>query len=195
MVTLIDVQLRPLVKGMSTVQAKSMATRAISDAVNEVMSNENFDYNALTNLKSDASGNVIALQADMVNTNQLKNKIEKAVQQKLLDYSDRTISIPIGTFLGSDLLMGRGPKIKMKITLYGNVITNINSTFESAGINQTKHQIMCTVKAGISVIIPGYNSYTEVETNFIVAESVIVGDIPNSYSNINVDEVEESLLK
>ena len=76
----------------------------------------------------------------------------------------------------------------MKIQLYGNVTANIRSDFEGAGINQTRHRILCDVKVGVSAVIPGCSSYTEVENSFTVSETVLLGNVPDSFTSVDVSE-------
>ena len=92
---------------------------------------------------------------------------------------------PIGTLTGIDLLSGRGVNVRMKIQLYGNVSANLRSNFEGAGINQTRHQIICDVKVGVSAILPGCSSYTEVQNSFTVSETVLLGRVPDSFTNVD----------
>ena len=76
----------------------------------------------------------------------------------------------------------------MKIELYGSVNAELKSSFEDAGINQTRHRIICNVKVGVSAIIPGCSSYTEVENSFTVSETVLLGEVPDSFTQVNTTE-------
>jgi len=69
----------------------------------------------------------------------------------------------------------------------GSVVTSVSNVFDSAGINQTRHQIMLNIKSTVSVIIPGYITSVPVETNMCIAESVIVGLVPDTYANVQLD--------
>ena len=76
----------------------------------------------------------------------------------------------------------------MKIQLYGNVTSRLRSEFEGAGINQTRHMIICDVRVGVSAILPGCSSYTEVESSFTVSETVLPGRVPDSYTNVETNK-------
>ena len=76
----------------------------------------------------------------------------------------------------------------MKIQLYGNVTANLRSDFEGAGINQTRHRIICDVKVGVSAVIPGCSSYTEVVNSFTVSETVLLGRVPESFTNVDTND-------
>ena len=78
-----------------------------------------------------------------------------------------------------------GPKINIKLSTSGNVETNLKSEFKTAGINQTLHQIYLEIKCQIIILTP-YDTVSEDIVNYVlIAESIIVGEIPSSYYNLN----------
>jgi len=83
--------------------------------------------------------------------------------------------------INSDLFSGRGPKIPIKIVPLGTVSTSFSNQFTAAGINQTRHQIMMDIVVDISILLPGYQTGTQVTTQVTIAETVIVGAVPDSY--------------
>ena len=97
--------------------------------------------------------------------------------------STRDLSIPIGSLTGSALLAGRGPRITVRMESVGSSEANFHNAFTSAGINQTKHQIILTVDVSVSILLPGFTTATEVSNSFIVAETVIVGAVPDTYTS------------
>ena len=184
----INYKINPLLKKMTAVQAAYIANSAIDRAAAEVLSEEDISYSDLIRLNTLSDGTVSSMTANIREMNRFKTNISKAIQQKLLDYCEREIAIPIGTLTGIDLFTGRGPCVRMKIQLYGNVTSNLRSKFEGAGINQTRHQIICDVKVGVSAIIPGCSSYTEVENSFTVSETVLLGRVPESFTNVDTSD-------
>lgn len=97
------------------------------------------------------------------------------------------LSIPIGSLTGSTLLAGRGPRITVRMESVGSSEANFRNAFTSAGINQTKHQIILTVDVSVSVLLPGFRTATKVSNSFIVAETVIVGTVPDTYTYFSTD--------
>ena len=180
----INIRVNPILKKMTAVQASYIATTAIDQAAAEVLAGNEISYSDLIRISTLSDGTVASLDADIREMNQFKTRISEGIQQKLLEYCEREISIPIGTLTGIDLLSGRGPGVSMKIQLYGNVTSRLRSEFEGAGINQTRHRIICDVKVGVSAILPGCSSYTEVESSFTVSETVLLGGVPDSYTNV-----------
>lgn len=190
----VNYRVNPILKRMTAVQAAYIANIAIDRAAAEVLAEDDISYSDLVCLHTLSDGTVSSMTANIREMNRFKTNISKAIQQKLLEYSEREIAIPIGTLTGIDLFSGRGPSVRMKIQLYGNVSANLRSKFEGAGINQTRHQIICDVKVGVSAIIPGCSSYTEVENNFTVSETVLLGRVPDSFTNVDTnDEVYDDI--
>ena len=190
----VNYKINPILKKMTAVQAAYIANIAIDRAAAEVLAEEDISYSDLVSLHTLSDGTVSSMTANIREMNRFKTNISKAIQQKLLDYCEREISIPIGTLTGIDLFSGRGPSVRMKIQLYGNVSANLGSKFEGAGINQTRHQIICDVKVGMSAILPGCSSYTEVENSFTVSETVLLGRVPDSFTNVDTsDEVYDDI--
>lgn len=181
----ISIRIRPVLKEMTAVQAAYISNKAIDEAAAEVLARNNISYDDLISLNLLEDGTVSSMTSDIQEMNKFKTEISKEIQNKILEYCDREVSIPIGTLTGIDILSGRGPRIRMKIELYGTVTANLESKFEGAGINQTRHQIICNVNVDVSAIIPGCSSYTNVKNSFAVSETVLLGEVPDSYTNVD----------
>lgn len=181
---LIDLRIRPIIEKTSSYQSKILATRIINQAVYDEVHSELFDYTALigTTLKPD--GTISSLQTNMINVNKLKTLVTANVNEALQTMEEHKLSISMGTLSGIYFLYGKGPTIPVTVSPQGYVQTMLASEFASAGINQTVHRIVLEISVDISAIIPGYTTSVQVDTNFVVAETVVVGEIPNSYTYI-----------
>lgn len=182
---ILDGQLRPLIRTMAATQARIIFNNAVNEAVLEQLEGSGAQYGDLVNIEKDSSGKVLAITSNVVRMNELKAAVSLKVQEKLVNNQENEFNIPIGTLLGSELLHGRGPRIPLKISLSAGVVTDFESNFTSAGVNQTRHQIYMKVTATVFVLIPGYDTSTQAETSVPVAETVIVGDVPNVYAGLN----------
>ena len=182
---LIDNQIRPLIKSIAANKAQIISTRAINEAVIEELANKNVDYSDLVSISRDSNGKVLSISTNVNKTNVLKSEISIAIQNKISSTQARKVGIPIGTLTGVDILSGRGPDVHLKISLPSSVITEFEGTFTSAGINQTKHEIHLNVHTEIYALIPGYPVTTTVDTNIAVAESIIIGDVPKVFANLD----------
>ena len=181
----INIRVRPLLEEMTAVQAAYITNLAVNQAAEEVLSREDINYDDFISLNLLEDGTVSSMTSDIREMNKFKTELSKEIQQQLGEHCEREVSIPLGTLTGVDLLSGRGPRIKMKIELYGSVNANLKSSFEDAGINQTRHRIICDVNVGVSAIIPICSSYTEVDSSFTVSETVLLGDVPESFTHVD----------
>lgn len=185
---LLDSQTRPVIQTMAAYQARVFATQAMNQAVQQVLDRQQLDYESLVQLSYDQQGQVASIQTDMLRLNQLKADITQAVSQRMQLLKTQSVQVPLGTLLGGQLLSGRGPQVEFKILPAGYTLSSIENSFDSAGINQTRHQLLLDVQVGIVAIIPGYTVSTQVNTNFCLAETVIVGTVPEAFTKITGDD-------
>lgn len=185
---MIDSHLRPLIKSYGINQAKLVSTQAVNDAVERVMQAENVKYADLVDVAKNTDGDIISIESDVIKINSLKAEVTNAILDELKARESIQVSIPLGTLMDWDLMTGRGPKIPIKISVSGTALTTMSSRFESAGINQTSHQIMMTIEIILYAAIPGFDSSTTVETTFMIAETVLVGKVPDSFTDVDGDK-------
>lgn len=184
---LLDSQIRPLIIKSSTYQGTQYANSLIASSVNSTLDEKEFPYDSLVTLSKNNEGFVSSIQTNMVAINKFQATVSQSINDSLSKIEDKKIDIPSGTLSGLDFLYGRGPNISFKLKPVGYAGTKLISKFTPAGVNQTLHQIILEVNASMTVIIPGYNSNIDVTSNYIVAETVVVGNIPQSYTYITGD--------
>lgn len=181
---LIDIRIRPIIEQTAIYQSKILATRIINDAVYSQLDDEDFKYEGLITLSYNEDCSVSSIESNMVNINKLKAKINNSVNDQLAKIDQYDLSVAIGTISGFYSFYNQGPLIPIKVLPEGYVETSLISSFESAGINQTLHRILVDIKVDISAIIPGYTASGTVQTQYVVAETVIVGSVPNAYTHV-----------
>ena len=179
----VSLQLRPMIQSVTNTIAKQVATTAIHNTVVEQLEQNPLKYEDCVNIQRDGNGNITTITTNMTNINALKSKIALAIQEELGESYTQT-GIPLGTLTGSDLLRGYGPKVPVRISIAGNVSVELKSSFESAGINQTRHQIYMEIRTSAYSYLTGMSSTTEVSTDVAVAETVIVGEVPQMFANL-----------
>ena len=118
----------------------------------------------------------------MASFNRLQADITGDILQRMSGVSDTELAIPLGTLTGSALLAGRGPRFKVKMQTVGSCSAHFENAFDHAGINQTTHSILLYVDVSVTILLPGFSTYTKVSNAFSVAETVIVGDVPDTYT-------------
>lgn len=177
-----------LLQQYSRTHAQWYLTCAVNEAVTEVLSEEKPAYAALVNLSKDTEGNITSVETDTRTINRLKAAVSAAIAARIGQKQTMTVSIPMGTLLGSHLFTGRGPRVEIPVSVSGSVLTTINSTFTAAGVNQTDHRIEMEIKTYLSIAIPTAYTTAEVTTSFIIAESVLLGKVPEAYTVVEGDQ-------
>ena len=125
--------------------------------------------------------------------NHLQAEILDTVLTRISQVPTGDLSIPIGSLTGSALLAGRGPRISVRMESVGSSEANFRNAFTSAGINQTKHQIYLVVDVYVSILLPGFSTTTKFSNTYSVAETVIVGSVPDNYTYFsNGEDMEQN---
>lgn len=181
---LIDARLRPMIRSTATVQAQSYAAVAAGTDIPTILTNTDTGYNSLVSIKRNADGNIVSIETDAMQINLLKSKINSAVAKNLSGLSAKELGIPIGSLTGLALLNGRGPKISTVISITGSAQTSFYDTFDDAGINQTRHQLFLKTTATMLIVFPGETVTAAYTYTTLVAETIIVGKVPEMYAGI-----------
>lgn len=182
----VERNLRPVVLNMAEAKSIALATRLINEAMNEATDGR-VNYEDLMNVICDAQGRVSMVQANTVRMNDVSTAVVNAAEAQLDSMRTEAVGIPLGSALGSQVLAASGPVIPVQVVPIGGVQTEFHTEFETSGINQTRHKIYMTVTAWIRVVIPTQAREVEVSNNLLLAESIIVGDVPNSFVGYNPD--------
>lgn len=177
-----SVQMRPLLTSLATTKVSNTVTGIVYDAVNDTINNGEIRYDELVSFEKDNDGRITALKSNIAEFNRLQSQILNLILARVDQVSARELSIPIGTLTGAALLAGRGPRISVRMESVGSSSAHFQNEFVSAGINQTKHQIVLNIDVYVSVLLPGFSAVTKVSNSITVAETVIVGSVPDSYT-------------
>ncbi len=180
----------PVIIHMSEAKVKSLATKAVGSAIYEIVSGENDIYSGLIKFVYNDSKEIETIQVDSIEINLLTRSLTRLAQSNLEQIGNNGIDIPIGSFSGMPIFVGRGPTVNVKLIPIGSISSSFSSEFTSAGINQTNHKIYVTLTANVSVVLPMANKTIQTSTQVLICESIIIGDIPSTYLNSNsLDEM------
>lgn len=184
--------MKPVVVDLATARTSNAVNRIVVAAVNDAVDSGRIDYEQLVDFDKDADGHVTALRSNMAAFNRLQASIADDILQCMAEVSSTDLAIPIGTLTGSPLLAGRGPCLRVRMQSVGTATARFDNQFSSAGINQTRHRIILDVDVHVSILLPGLTTYTKVSNEISVAETVIVGGVPETYTYFSTtpDEIE-----
>lgn len=183
----LDARVRPIIISKARMEVTQMAVAAINKTVQKEVSSGDMDYQDFITVQRDYNGRVALMQANTVSINQMASEIALEVQKELQNLKTKQVTVSIGHLLNSYIFANIGPRVKVRIEPLGTVDVNVIDRFEQAGINQTRHKIYLdfttTVRVGLP--LPLHSNYVKVATTVPVAESIIVGDVPNAVINMS----------
>ena len=185
-VALLSVNMRPAMAALAIARIRSVAARAMNDAILESMGDET-NYARLIQVH-ESSERVYMLQANTHKMNILAADCAEAAQERIAQMGDQGISIPIGTITGISFLASKGPSLKVTFSPAGSVQSEFNSEFVSSGINQTLYRVNLLLTASVRLVMPGVSETISVRAEAAIAESIIVGDVPEVYTNVASEE-------
>lgn len=179
-VSFLRMSVNPIIVGTIEARSKSISTRAMNSAIADVVMNS-IVYDDLVNIVTDDLGNILMIQANALEINNLSKDLAQTTEKRIEEYGGNGVLIPLGSFTGIPMLVGRGPNIKIKVQPIGAVFCSFVSKFENAGINQTNHKIYLNVVTNLGIVMPLMNVKFLQEQQVLISESIIVGQVPEVY--------------
>ncbi len=180
-------RLRPILEQVATTRVHSTVNQIVAQAIQDSVSSGEIRYEDLVTLEKDHEGRVTVVRSNMAAFNHLQSCILDLILERISQVSARELSIPTGSLTGSALLAGRGPRIKVRMESVGSSTARFENAFTSAGINQTRHEIVLYVDVSVSILLPGFTTATRVSNAVTVAETIIVGMVPDTYTYFGTD--------
>ena len=172
----------PTLIAICELEAQNIAILVSNKAIQNIMSG--IDYEDLVTIEKDTNGKILALKANTLEMSRIATQISMEMQTIYNEMECDYIKIPLGNFSGNTLLSGIGPNVTVKIIPYGTVVTDFKSEFTSTGINQVRHRIYLEITTQVSIVAPLITKHVPVVNNINVAETVLVGDVPQTFYNL-----------
>lgn len=179
---LADLRLKGSILEIAQSEAQLKAVEMVNQAVNDKIVAET-DYRDIVYIHKDENGRIVMIQANTVILNQIMAKTIKEVIASLNGLEAQTISVPLGQVTGSIFLAAYGPKLSVKIIPAKQVTVEVENKFEQAGINQTRHLIYFKINSRIKIAVPLVDKDVEISTTIPLADTIIVGAVPDTYLN------------
>lgn len=177
-------------RSIAVYRAQQIASEIINNAVTDAIDQCGYSYSDLASIQRNDANNITSIEANTVNIARLQSAVTANIISDMKSIEDMTEKIYISSLLGPGILSGIGPSFSMRFSLDGCVNSSITSEFTSAGINQTTHTITIATQIKFISIIAGKGVETSVPGDFIAAQTVIVGNIPEYYTQIITQDSE-----
>lgn len=173
----------PVFKATCETAASSKGVSIINDEVNAVM--KDYSYDDLINIEKDTQGKISLIKADVIKLNEIVTKIVSNIQEEFDKIPRITVFINMGSVSGISMLKNFDPKFDIELESSGRISSNVKTEFTSVGINQTQHKIYLQIDSRVSILTPFSAFGKDIKTDVLLTEAVIVGEVPDSYYNLD----------
>lgn len=185
--------INPIFEALCEDRAKSVATIITNEEATNIM--KKYNYDTFFTIEKDEKGSIQMINANVLKINQVISDIAINIQQRLDENQKNSVYISSGAMTGIRFLSGFGPKINIRIASTGNVDTDLKSEFISQGINQTMHKVYLVIKTNVNILTSYKTIQKTIENQVLIAENVIVGNIPSTYYNFEGSNSEQEALR
>lgn len=179
-VRLTECALRPVLAAAARYQVRSQVTAAVEQWAARDLQERGVDYSDFVTITRNEAGEITALSADMARLNLLRAELSAHLLERLED-SQLELTIPVGSLLPIEPTWARGPELHLRALALGTASAEFESEFTSAGINQTRHRLWLELSVPVTVLLPGGGEELTVDSRLCVAETVIVGQVPQTW--------------
>lgn len=174
-------QYNDAVRDLAYTQVKNTTSDLINDAIDTQIQSGNIEYDRIVYFEKDLEGRITALKTNMSEVNRLKTEILNLINDEILALDSSHMGIPLGSIFLPELLSGRGPSIPLQVLSIRNSDASFHSHFTQAGINQTLQQLTMEVSVDVTVLVLGETASFTVSSQVVVAETIIVGQVPDTF--------------
>lgn len=178
---LLRIKYNAVISELAQTQVTNSTSDLINDAVSEQIINGNIQYDRIVYFEKDLNGRITALKTNIGEVNKLKTDTLNLINDEILDMSSTDLGIPLGSLILPEFLSGKGPQIPVEILSIRNSDATFESNFTHAGINQTLHQLHMYVLVDVTVLVLGRTVVFTVSSDVVVAETIIVGEVPDTF--------------
>lgn len=176
----VEKNFKPTVTSLSTSYSSTYAVSVINQSIKEVTDNK-INYSDICQINKNDEGEIISITTNTSLINSIKLKLSNKIIENLRKKNSQDLGIPIGNLTKTYIFSGRGPKIPIKVMTASSPKIVVESKFESAGINQTKHKISIITTVEIQIILPYETLTTAVSSESLICDTIIIGNVPNVY--------------
>lgn len=175
------IRYRDAVGDLARTQVQNITSDLINDAIDVQIESGKIQFERIVYFEKDLNGRITALKTNISEVNRLKTDILNLINDEILALDTSDLSVPIGSMILPELFSGKGPGIPVHILAIRNSDASFESYFTEAGINQTLQQLTMNVLVDVSVLVLGQTERFAVSSQVVVAETIIVGDVPDTF--------------
>ena len=172
---------RYVIRDLAQTSVMNTTSDLTNDAIARQIAEGNIAYDRIVYFEKDLDGRITALKTNMGEINRLKTEVLKIINDEIMMLDNSDIGVPLGSLFLPEVFSGHGPAIPVHILSIRNSDASFVSSFSQAGINQTLHRLNMEVTVDVAVLVLGETSGFTMSSQVVVAETIIVGQVPNTY--------------
>ncbi|MBQ8183111.1 MAG: hypothetical protein IJ025_04345 [Clostridia bacterium] len=176
-----DMKMRPVIETVGGTALKNSLSNVLDRTVNEIVDELGVRYGDMVNIEKNPDGSIAAVTLNSSYINGYKADLSDGCSDRLAKFDKTVVPVPMSSIIGLSFFDNPIFNIDVTATIYGFAVTDVESKFESAGINQTRHTIYLDVKASAHAYMGLVHLNESVDETIILVETIIVGEVPQSY--------------
>lgn len=164
-------------------RAEEMVRRALNGAVANVLESA-----SVPALETRENGAALIITADAAGLDLIAASIAGEAQEAISRMVRDGAAVDLGTALGFVPLSGRGPRLDIGFAPMGHAEAEVRPSLRSAGINQSLFTVELRLSASVRIFVAGTEEEIAAESAFPLCQTVIVGSVPQVYTNVANEE-------
>lgn len=181
----LGVAVRPQLTALAQAKLRNQLTQIANETVTNTLAQEALSYSDMVLIEPGPSGGIATLTTETVRLNQLRSTVMTQIVAQVESLDTHSLGVPLGALTGMELFAGTGPDLPIQVLSVASAEGNYRNDFVSAGINQTLHRVMLDITLTAEVLLPGGVVETVVATPVCVAETIIIGQVPQTYLELH----------
>lgn len=183
----------PELVSLAELEARSMMARRVNEAVLEEFTENAVTAEELFSVTKDEQKQIVMVQTNTGAVNRLSASLTKRIQSQISGMEGETVEVPLGTALRSPVFSQIGLSFHLRVLPLASAKVNYKTEFETAGVNQTCHKLYLEVNCGARLLAPFAEKKVELSSRVLLAETIVVGDVPQSYIIVPEEKVLDAL--
>lgn len=177
----VGLAVRPQLLALAQAKLRNQLTMVSNETVANVLAQEALDYSDMVAMEPGPGGGIATITTETVRLNNLKSTVLTRIVSQVENLDTHSLGVPLGALTGIEFFAGAGPDLPVQVLSVASVEGTYRNDFVSAGINQTLHRVMLDITVTAEVLMPGGIVETVVSTPVCVAETIIIGQVPQTY--------------
>lgn len=183
---------RPILTAFAESQAVWIATKVANNTVATVLDQYTEVCSDMIQVTYTDTEHLSSVIPNTASVNMVRTAITDRAIEEMEQLTSLSVAIPVGTLLGPDWLSGWGPLVNFPISFTATVLSDVSSSLEAVGMNQSTYRVLVHLDIHLYVVTPGGRSTVGTQVSYPMAEAVLLGEVPDNLTEVYGDD--QSLL-